>query len=449
MSGDQKESVLSKSYHYLFLLYAPVALGGFVLKFFSGVTVDLVLVSSAFVAATSLLIFLLILALAFKHRKVLATDADLDVPFPIRHRFLITFMCVAIISLVSMSYGVHHYHEARAEKEKALNPTEIVLLFHISNELGRPWGSVIETIKGYSRYFIDHPEATGRYHVTFVDHQNKYDDRLKELMRKEMERGVKYFMCLTSQACVPLSKSFDSIVREADVSGRKPVLIVTTASSSELQTAADRVYRFFPRSEEEAKTLAKEAKRLGIKRVSFIATDNQYGHDAVRLWTKNWSGDGAVLVQGIFLDSTLSTEAARERIMSSKLPAMDIDGLLLVHSENITEGLLKLKKGIKFLTFASYHPKYFRDQIGTDFTREQWVVPTPDYKVNREKLKNMNAGFLYLTLDKLIHSIEATADKPDGFHDEWMSEKYPPIVRFERDGSADFNIHMRIKRSDF
>ncbi|WP_428356839.1 hypothetical protein [Methyloprofundus sp.] len=244
-------SFMDKTYKTLFILYAPITVVTFIMKFYTGYQMSYFKLTVLGVAGGSILLAIAILISYVLNRDVFKVDHEASVPYILRHKFLIMYIFITLLSCGLSIYYLMDQETPWVDLEQDPSEViEIVTLIPITNDLNQPWESTQELVQGLSWFFVDHPEVSRRFHISFIDHKNKYGEKLKQIVAEEIGRGVRYFVCLYSHACAPLSKQFQSIVEASSQKNLNPVLIVTATSSSEIETMREGVYRFSPRNQE-------------------------------------------------------------------------------------------------------------------------------------------------------------------------------------------------------
>lgn len=438
-------SFMDKTYKTLFILYAPIAVVTFIMKFYTGSQMSYFKLTVLGVAGGSILLAIAILITYVLNRNVFMHDHEATVPYILRHKFLILYIFITLISCgLSILYLMEYEGSQVNLRQDPSEITEIVALIPITNDLNQPWESTRELVQGLSWFFVDHPKVSRRFHISFIDHKNKYGEKLKQIVAEEIDQGVRYFVCLYSHACVPLSKQFQSIVQASSQKDHPPILIVTATSSSEVKTMREGVYRFSPRNQELIHELVQIGKSRKNKRASYIAIDDAYGRNAVSLFIEMWNGEGRGIVPGLYLNPSLSKKNARLKIEKHFSTIADLDVVLVAHTENITDGLLSIQGNPEFLITPGYQKDFIKtisnDAKGIQFGK--WYSVETDYKQEGIMSNKLSLDFFYLALDKLTHTIIETNGDPAKFHAQWMSTDYPPILNFERASDADFKIKL-------
>lgn len=442
---SRSSSFMDKTYKTLFIIYAPVAVVTFVMKLYTDANMSYFKLTVLGVAGGSILLAIAILITFVLNRNVLREDREVSVPYILRHKFLVLYIFIMLVSFVLSIFYLMEYEESRVHcTQDPAELIEIVALIPITNDLAQPWESTRELVQGLSWFFVDHPSVSRRFHVSFIDHKNKYSENLKQVVAEEIEQGVRYFVCIYSPACTPLSRQFQRIVEASGRKGRVPVLIVTATATSELDTMRDGVYRFSPRNQELIYELVQIGKSRAKKRASYIAIDDSFGRNAVSLFIEMWNSDGREIIPGIYLNPTLSKKNARLKIEKHFSAIADVEVVLVAHTENITDGLLSIQGDPEFLITPGYQKDYIKslnNNVGV-IRSGKWFSVESEYKQEGIMTDKIGLDFFYLTLDKLTHTIMETKGDPAKFHARWMSTDYPPILNFERASDADFKVGL-------
>ena len=442
---SKNPGLVDQSYKILFILYAPIGVITFLIKAYIKLDIDYLPLTAVITSLLSVVIAVVIVVTGFFSREKLRQDPELHIPLILRHRFLILYVLMAVISLnISLFYVYQKYREdVHLIASSQQGAVEIVALVHITNELGKYWQDTQQLMQGLGMFVMNKPQMTERYHFSFFDHKNRFDDALKARVVKEIKLGVNYFICTASAACSPLAEQFDTLSKLARPKGQRPVLIITATATSALKTKSHQVYRFYPRNQETVALLVKMAKKRGFKEASYIAINDANGRDAVNLFIDQWGGEGREIVPGLYLDPLLSERRAAEKIDAffSQIEAPEV--VFVAHYKNITDGLLTLDDKTTLLVTASFLDKFSNDRLDKVIQSDRWISVMPDYKDQQALFDQLPPSFFYLTLDKLTNAIDQAQGNPEAFHSAWMASDYPAVLNFERDGEADFKIHMK------
>src|SRR6185369_7527468 len=151
------------------------------------------------------------------------------------------------------------------------------------------------------KFLLDKPEVSNRYHFKFLDHRNSYGKPVEEFVAKEMKSGTRYFVCLSSEVCEPLSHSFARLAHQAGVEKDQPILINTVATSTEILTRPNLSYRFYPRITDQTEILARAARSKNLAKASWVSLDNLYGHQLTGAFRKAFRQSGGDIEEGVYL----------------------------------------------------------------------------------------------------------------------------------------------------
>jgi hypothetical protein len=110
----------------------------------------------------------------------------------------------------------------------------------------------LRQLEGYIELVRSNPDLTDQFEFVLFDHKMSADVA-DGIIRKELQKGTRYFLCTMSSVCVPISEKFEKIVKECSIEGNQPILVSTVASSPMVSTSKNSKYRFYVRSQEEAR----------------------------------------------------------------------------------------------------------------------------------------------------------------------------------------------------
>ena len=440
-----KHSLFDKSYKILFVIYAPIAIGTYLYTFFTGARQSFIFLCAGVAAAASFILGLVILILFLLHRDRLPSEQTASIPFLLQPRFLIYYLPAALLSFgVTAGFLVVRpgtLIEVWGQPVQA-EVTPIAVLLHARDPYGRPWTETEQTVQGFGKFLLDKPEVTSRYHFKFFDHHNSYGKTVEEFVAKEMKHGTRYFVCLSSEVCEPLSHSFARLAVRSGVEKDQPILINTVATSTEILTRPNYSYRFYPRSIDQAELLARIARRNKLGKASWVSVDNLYGHQLTAAFSKAFRQAGGEIEDGIYLNPANTTAFWRERVRNSQIDSTRVDALLVGHYEDINGTLAMLRPSITILLPMGYID-FYRSASGAALRDRSVIGILPVFRPDKLNFNNIQGTFLYYTLDKLVHTLDVTGHDRKLFHSTWMETTYPPQVAFERVGDADFRILMR------
>ncbi|NOQ15456.1 MAG: hypothetical protein GQ581_00175 [Methyloprofundus sp.] len=439
--SDNHNGFIHKSYQLLFILYAPVALISILVKFLSDSNVNYIYLTALITAGFSVVIGLIMCIQFWRHREVIARDKETHIPYMIRHRFMIMYIPIVIISLLISSYYIFDKFVNKVEFYKDQHRTQIALLFPLKNELDVQFDDTEQVRLGFGAFFTNFPEYSNQYHLTVFDHKNKYNPALEKEVLAKINAGTRYFICAYSDVCSQLANNFDHLLEQSTYKER-PILITTLSSSMALPLEKNKFYRFFVRNREEARILALKAYTKGIRKASFIAAKDAYGTDAAQVFIEAWQDLGGELIEGVYIDPSLSADVVANKIQQSKLTQLQDAAVFVAHYQNINKSLQQLPKGTHYLLSANYQQNAITE-LAKNIPHPQISFALPSYKIANPKLRNTAAAFAYMTLSKLIHA-DMQLQNEEGmlFHTAWHQADYPVFLEFRTEGVADFRVAM-------
>ena len=438
--SDNHSGFVHKSYQLLFILYAPVAIISIIAQLVSDAYISYIYLIALSTAAFSIVIGLIMCIQFWRHRELIARDKEVHIPYMIRHRFMIMYIPIVILSLLISSYYIFDKFVNKVEFYKEHRHTQIALLVPLKNELGVRFEDTKQIRLGLGAFLTNFPEDTKHYHLSLFDHKNKYSVALEQEVLAKVNKGVDYFVCAYSDVCAALAKRFDALLEQASYDTR-PILITTLSSSMDLPLEKDKFYRFFVRNQEDARVLALKAYTKGIKKASFIATEDAYGRDAARAFMEAWQDLGGKLIEGIYIDPNLSSEVVANKIKNSPLITLKDAAVFVSHYQNINQSLQALDTKTLYLLSANYQHNVIQE-LAKKVAHQQLIFALPSYKAVDENLQNTAAAFIYMTLSKLVHVDKQLSNPELQFHDLWQQADYPAYLEFRPAGIADFRIAM-------
>ena len=465
--GDGKPNIVEKSYKLLFVIYAPIALLGYIINAIGGFNISFLSIFLISISAISaILALILIVRYTIKRTEIISIpDSNKNAPFLYRHDFLIPFIFISITSFTILSLLIYtgavkelvHHKEVIAVHKK----TKIGLLLALSNindldksvEIDNVFydygANEMNGLSVFLRYDKDHGNE---YDFELIDHKSNYSEKLEEKIIAMMKEGTKYFICTTSPISVPLSRKFEALILKSETKN-KPILICTNSSSNKIETKANVVYRLFTRSSEQSALLADKGRELNLKNIKFIAIDNEYGRGALESFDLAWSKKGNLSISGIFLDPALSKNKIIEEILNSDLLNDNPDGLFLASNNNgldaIIRALYDFPNDIVILAPSGMSIKNNQLEIEQLLAKKRWFVSIPKVKAKESLMThNVYTSFLYINISKLTHTIEELEEnKSLTFHEEWTKTEIPRLLDFEYEKQGDFIVRSRLDSS--
>lgn len=440
-AGGHKEGLINRSYHMLFIIYAPVALISIVLNIFSDKYIDYLYMTAFLAACLSVVLAIVMWWLFWKHREIIKQESKAHLPYIIRHQFIMLYLPIAFSSMGMCAYYVYDKYVKTVEEYNQTALTNITLLFPIRDQLGRRLEDVQQVKMSLGSFLINNPEVSSRYHLEFVDHKNHYNSSFEQTIITHLKSGTDYFICAYSDVCSTLAGNLDRLVDVAGVS-RRPIMVTTLSSSMKMPLAKNQFYRFYVRNREDAQVLAKYAFEKGIKTASFIATEDAYGKDAVEEFSRSWRDFGGLMQGGVYVDPLLSDSVASDKIQKNAAVFEKSDAVFVALYQPATTGITQLLN-TKLMLFSANYQHHQLDVLAREGgAMGNAVVSFPRYKAEAPQLLNIVGTFVYVTLSKLINVDKEIRDG-SAFHDAWMKTDEPAYVKFQQDGENDFSVSMQ------
>lgn len=440
-----KHSFFDKSYKILFIIYAPIAIALYIYQLAADVKTNTIILVSGGCAVMSLLLGMVILGLAaLRRRELLANDMP-GLPFLLRPRFFMFYLPVLLVSFgISAGYlvtkpGIHR--TALGDGYRYRESTNIAILINARDPYNQLLTTSLDTMKGFGLFILNNPEQLTRYNFAFFDHKNRYDENLQKYVRDELAAGTRYFVCISSEVCEPLSQNFARLASPTQGTQRNPILISTVAASSGLLTRPGLSYRFFPRTNDMAEMLTKIVRKENFNRISWVSGGTVYGEQLTNEFRAALRAAGRDIEPGLVLRAGNTPPGWKDRVALSDLRTVRPQAVLIGHSENINLALSALPEETVLLAPVGYVE--FLRPLPIELRKRRIIGLLPAYRSERLDDLSYRGSFLAFTLDKLVHTIEVAQKEHKTFHEVWMETNYPPQVAFERDGEADFKIFLR------
>ena len=217
----------------------------FLLNSFDGVGFNPIMLAYAF-------LLILLILLLFIYTKITLSDFKI---FRIKFRkWLIIpigtlFLLISCFSVYMSSKNNNITTEYNSYKKR------IVLLFPLNEELKSSYQDGVRQLLGFTEYLQNNPEYSKNIEFRIYDHSMK-EEVAERIIKEEMDEGTQYFFSTMSKVNVPLSKAFPKIVESYNFKGKKPILVCGVTSAPSINLTENSVYRYYIRSQEEAKILA-------------------------------------------------------------------------------------------------------------------------------------------------------------------------------------------------
>ena len=366
----------------------------------------------------------------------------------IKHFSLVGGLITLAVFIAAFSFGY-------SSKKRTFDKHRIVVLMPCNDELGDAWDDGVAQVLGLSEYFRKNHTYTKEYEFRVIDHSMQYggeNDPLANEIIEEIENGTKYFVCTMSQVSVPLSKDFRNLVNKAEFVGDAPKLISTIASSPEVKVDNENTFRFYIRSSDESIFLAKRGIKEGYKKTAAIIVEGPYGVGAAKRFNDEWKSSNGIVLNELKLNDKYEYDIVKQEIFNFKNTLQETDVIFLAHYGS----------GVQKVIRALYELDLKKPIIATHtLTIPNWKKPiekildslrvytcTPKFntietdKYPRMVYNDVIGGFMYLTIDKLVHTINKKRDGNQEFDEIWR-ESYPEVLRFNLDTNGDFIIELK------
>ncbi len=335
--------------------------------------------------------------------------------------------------------------------ERANRKTPIALILPIQDHKTFPSNYGIRQIGGLMRLLECGDDVAENFDFTPIDHHGEYDYRVVDRIQALMLKGYKHFVVTESRVSAPLSRDWMQLYQEVQDKvpdpNTHPILVCTSASSPKVRTTKDSVYRFYIRSQEEARVLAGHIS--GQRNALIVAIDDAsrpgtqgdrapgYGTGAAEQFQIHWGGP---IVDTIFLTPDLEPEEVNLRLSrafsDAKRNKTEIQTVFVASyaaplvktiraiDSAMTEGALD--RSTEILITAPLGIQGSRDALQDTLSRMNWVSCAP--KITDELLSestryhdDVEVAFVYFTLDRLTKAIQNMKDSPGrGFHHHWV-----------------------------
>ncbi len=368
----------------------------FLIKSFDGIGFNPLIIAYFFLLI--LLIFLLYIytKITVNNFKILGLNFKKWFVIPIGTLFLL----ISCFSVYVSSKSVNTSSEYRSYKKR------IVLLFPLNEELNSAYQDGVRQLLGFTEYLKNNPEYSKNIEFRIFDHSMKVDVA-ERIIKEEIDEGTMYFFSTMSKVNVPLSLKFPEIVKSYNFKGQKPILVCGVTSAPTVNLKENSVYRYYIRSQEEAKILAEKGMECNLKSATFIAVADDYGRNAVEEFKKNWDGRFA---EGVYLESLL-TESEIQRLISDKIlsiPPKDRQAIFICHYgsgiDNSISSLFNLNISPTILATSTLSLKEWQKPIENILNKFEWYTCVPDYKPYMSNQNDVIKNFTTFAIEKLVKS---------------------------------------------
>lgn len=347
------------------------------------------------------------------------------------------------LSVLAMLFGAYKFGQTRVSKQCK---ERIAILLPLNEENKSAYQDGIRQLLGFTELIKDNPDYTNDFEFVIYDHDmNK--DNAENAIRKELRKGTKYFIVTMSKISKPISEKFQSLIEEEGVTGNKPVLISTVASSPKIKLQMNNSYRYYIRSQDESKELAIAiSKNKAIKSVVAIAVHDDYGTGAIEEFQNNWK-------EGVFAKPILISPATKDLsgfidIISSQKNEIDNStAIFIAHYGNGIDNIIKAlnELGIKRPIYATstLSVKQWREPIKDILDKQEWYTCVPKYTSYDEGHKDIIKDFMRYALQRTILSAnELKSNSSISFDDAWRQVKIPENLETKFESNGDIIIDM-------
>lgn len=447
MSGN---TTVDKTYKLFFIIYAPVALGGIILKMYGDVQSSYLQVLTLSLCFASIIFAIGIIFSFLHHKKVLWQTVEKSTPYILRHEFLVVHMVTTILSFAALAYygslgeGLVAKLSGAVQRERAT----LTILAQLPRENSAVNDGDISTLNGLTQWMARHITVNQSLRLDLLDHNDEFSSELEEELIQLINMGRQYIICIGSPACVPLSEKFEEIIAKTNYTNA-PILI-TTYAYGQVRTREGLSYRFSPNSLNEVQALVKAALSKPDNRlVSFITSDNEFGANAADVFMQEWRSPERSILPGIYVDARADQQRVEDFVSGTGMLSNSPDALFVATGTDINKVLLEIAKltDTDFLFSSVYPRELIEDLIHKGMAPDRIYQAELDFVSSAWPWKPQHNGeaLLYLTLDKLRHVLVKTKGDAALFHQAWMEGKIPEGVKFERSGNADFNFPFLVR----
>lgn len=239
--------------------------------------------------------------------------------------------CVLLIAL--LSYVLYLFLNHR----KKISRKVFLLVPKTSAHTTQSRKDDVALIKNACNEFMTSSEGSqGIFEIIEDDLDNT--NTLEKIISEKTNSGYKYFVSFFSD----ISKSLSTNWSYRKSGKENPILVCTVTSSEEIKTSRNLIYRFYIRSEDEAKCLASRCFKdstLLITRVTYLAEGvSKYGKSAVETFKKEWEGRRKrEFIEGEFITEGNSIDAAIQKI-KSKIDKKSVSAIFIaLYGNNIKD----------------------------------------------------------------------------------------------------------------
>jgi hypothetical protein len=297
-------------------------------------------------------------------------------------------------------------------------------------------------------------DAIGKYSFAIHNH-GMNESEAESIVISELQRGTEYILCTMSLIGEHLSKKFGSLVKEHSIQGLNPKLIITVASSPAIVTSKDTVFRFYIRSYEESRILAKSCfDNTSLRAATAIAVNDPYGKGAVDQFKKEWEHLGGSYTTGVFFqpecEETEIINTLKEKLLTKPLSVREI--IFIAHYggglDKVINAIYKLNLDPLIVATSTLSIENWQKPIKEALDSLSWITCVPALNGQGMKLYEGDVvqDFVYYTLDRLIAVDERCQNTGESFQKVWNVIKEPKrliyIINDEGDSEFGMNIDL-------
>ena len=440
MAGN---TAVDKTYKLFFIIYAPIALGGVFLKLYGDVQSSYLQVLTLSLCVASIVFSIGIIFSYLHHKKMLWKTVEKNIPYILRHEFLVVHMITTIFSFSALAYygswgeGLVAQLSGVAQRERAT----LTILAQLPRENSAINDGDISTLNGLTQWMARHIAVNQSLRLDLLDHNDQFSPELEEELIQLINMGRQYIICIGSPACVPLSKKFEEIIAKTDYSN--PPILITTYAYGQVSTREGVSYRFSPNSLNEVQALVKAAlSKPDSRQASFITSDNEFGANAAEVLMQEWRSPERSILPGIYVDSRADEQRVEDFVSGTGMLSNPPDALFVATGTDINDVLMEIARltDTDFLFSSVYPASLIKALIN------RGVAATRIYRAELDFIsgawpwrpEHNGEALLYLTLDKLRHVLIKTRGDASLFHEAWMTSDTPQGVKYERSANTDF-----------
>ena len=301
---------------------------------------------------------------------------------------------------------------------------------------------------GYIDLIEENANLLTKYEIVFKNHEMNATKAV-EIVADELERGTNYFISTMSHISERLSLDFDGLVEKHKHNDKdKPKLIVTVSSSSKINVTANRVYRFYIRSNEESSLLAHYYSKQNFKNrlISIVVNDN-YGRRAREIFNDTYSKPFDINVS---LEIKWNKAKIREEIIKKIALNNSSNTFFIVHYGNGLDNIISVLDELKLKgQLLISHPitvKEWNYPIENILSNYDWATCYPESPTgDLYKSNDIIRDFVYFTLYRLIKSIDVSNISEKDFDAAWKESNKPHEIKYKINSDGDSEIKLKIK----